>query len=270
MPLDDPSPLGSPDDSALPVSALFTGPARYRALTPWGTFTALAVTALAVLLAPGAWSIVLALYQQSAGMPVSGLQTLTLASPELAGMLIAGQLTTILVLWLFAGRAGMRPDVLQYRQRPLGFTGSIVAGLIILVATGLLELGLHASGNFDPFGESRILVEGLRSPYWWATVLAAVVLAPISEELAFRGFLLTALAKRLMTTRVGFAAAGLITTTLWTSMHIQYSLSGMASVFVAGLVLTWVMWRTASMRACILAHALINATSLTFLAVFAP
>jgi membrane protease YdiL (CAAX protease family) len=254
-------------DGEVPVSVLFAGPPRYRAVTPWGPVEALALTAIAALLAPMLTTLPVLFYgimQSPAG--TAGMQNLSLASPLVLALMVVSQLTSIALIWLLAGRANMRPDTLQFRQAALSWLGCLAAGLLIVLATSLLELGMNALGRFDPVGETRMLWEGLRSPYWLGTVIVAVVLAPIWEELAFRGFLLTALAK----TRLGIVGGGLITNTLWTLMHLQYSPAGMASVFLAGLMLTWIMWRTSSIRACIVAHAVINAVSTMYLYYAAP
>jgi membrane protease YdiL (CAAX protease family) len=41
-------------------------------------------------------------------------------------------------------------------------------------------------------------------------------------------------------------------------------------VFLAGIGLSWIMQRTGSLRAVIVAHGVINAFSLTVIALFAP
>ena len=250
----------------LPFHALVSGPARYRAVTPWGPIEASALTLIAAV-GPSFVALPLILFVlASGGGLATGSHKISLDQPLVLAVMAATQMASIALLWALAGRANMRPDVLQFRQPPLSWIGAIGAGLVIVVVTSLLELALYASGRFDPFGETRMLLDGLRSDYWWVMLIVAVILAPIWEELAFRGFLLTALAK----TRLGIVGAGLISNSAWTAMHMQYSPAGMASVFLAGIVLTWIMWRTASIRACIVAHAIVNATSMAFLATYAP
>ena len=78
--------------------------------------------------------------------------------------------------------------------------------------------------------------------------------APLSEELLFRGFLLSALA----CTRFGFLGAALISTALWTSLHASYTLLGIAEVFMIGLFFSWLLWRTGSLWVAISCHALYN------------
>lgn len=249
----------------LPTRALFVGPARYRAETPWGPIEASALTLVAAL-GPSVLALPILLLVRAWTGDTGPNVSMSLDSPLVLGVMAATQLASIALLWLLAGRAGMRADTLQFRPPPLNWLGAAGAGLIIVAVTGVLELALYAMGQFDPFRETRMMLDGLRSDYWLGLLVVAVILAPVWEELAFRGFLLTALAK----TRLGIVGGGLITNVAWTTMHLQYSPAGLASVFTAGLLLTWIMWRTASIRACIVAHSVVNACSMAFLATYAP
>ena len=56
---------------------------------------------------------------------------------------------------------------------------------------------------------------------------------------------------------------------LWTALHAGYSWPGLVSVFLAGIGLSWIMRRTGSMKAVILAHAVINAFALAVISTFA-
>ena len=91
-------------------------------------------------------------------------------------------------------------------------------------------------------------------------LLAAVVLAPLWEELTFRGFLLSALAQ----SRLGFRGAALVTNSAWTALHWNYSAAGLTAVFTAGTVLTWLLWRTGSIRVPIAAHGIANLFAVLF------
>lgn len=251
------------------LNTLFNGPALYRARTPWGPGSALLMTAI-IALGPQLLALLL-----GAGLAaVSGSEAArdvirsmdTLASPQMLTLVVTTQVLSIVLLWLAAGRQNMRAETLLLAPPQLSWAGCVAAGLALVAVTGLVELAMYYSIGFNPFEESRLLLEGLRSPYWWGTVLVAVVLAPIWEELAFRGFLLSALAQ----SRLGIVGAGFVSTLLWTLMHIQYSTAGLASVFTAGVFLTWLVWRTGSMRAAIVAHAVGNAFALTLAGTFAP
>jgi membrane protease YdiL (CAAX protease family) len=76
----------------------------------------------------------------------------------------------------------------------------------------------------------------------------------LSEEMLFRGFLLSALAR----TRLRFWGAAIIATVLWTAMHAGYSLVGILEVFLIGMFFSWLLWRTGSLRVAIVCHAVYN------------
>jgi len=85
--------------------------------------------------------------------------------------------------------------------------------------------------------------------------------APLAEELLFRGFLLSALAR----SRLGFWGAAIVCSGLWTALHAGYSLAGVIEVFLIGLYLSWLLWRTGSLRVTLFCHGLYNALVLVVL-----
>ena len=84
--------------------------------------------------------------------------------------------------------------------------------------------------------------------------LALTIGAPVSEELLFRAYLLGQLSQ----TRMGFAGASIFASLGWTFLHIGYSTVGLIEVFAAGLVFSWVLWRTGSIWVPIVFHAIYN------------
>jgi uncharacterized protein len=88
---------------------------------------------------------------------------------------------------------------------------------------------------------------------WVLALLVVGMGGPISEELLFRGFLLSALA-----TKFGFWGAAIISTTFWAALHGGYSATGFLSVFAMGLLFCWQLHRGGSLRVPILCHALYN------------
>jgi len=84
-------------------------------------------------------------------------------------------------------------------------------------------------------------------------LLAIVVLAPVGEEIAFRGFLYRGWARP---GREPLAIA--VISLVWAAMHIQYDWLGMAQIFVLGLLLGWFRWASGSTTLTILMHVLVN------------
>ena len=85
-------------------------------------------------------------------------------------------------------------------------------------------------------------------------LIAYIVVAPVGEELVFRGYLLRALAD----SRVGPVGAILVTALVWASLHFDKPWLGMADTFFSGLVWGWLRWRTQSTLPTIAVHVLTN------------
>jgi membrane protease YdiL (CAAX protease family) len=252
-------------------NAAFDEPTRsaYVAQTPWKPAPALLV-AMGASLAPILVGIAFVLAENHGLVTPEGrIQadgSPSLSSPYLLGQMIAGQLLSLSIIWAAAGWRGARGQTLQLAAPQTDWLTAIGYGLLLVVAIGPIEVLLYRLAGIGLFTDGRWLLEGLRSPLWWGVAFAAVVLAPLWEELTFRGFLLSALAK----SALGFWPAALLSSALWTLLHWGYSWPGLVSVFLAGLGLSWIMKRTGSMRAVVIAHSVINACSLTVIYLFAP
>ena len=84
-------------------------------------------------------------------------------------------------------------------------------------------------------------------------MLAIIVVAPVGEEIAFRGFLYRGLV------RPGYEKLTIVVISLaWALLHIQYDWLGMAQIFAAGLTLGWFRWASGSTTLTIAMHMLIN------------
>jgi hypothetical protein len=84
-------------------------------------------------------------------------------------------------------------------------------------------------------------------------MLAIIVVAPIGEEVAFRGFLYRGLV------RPGYERLAIVVISLaWALLHIQYDWLGMMQIFAAGLTLGWFRWASGSTTLTIIMHVLIN------------
>lgn len=232
--------------------------------SPWAPGSAVAV-AIVASLAPAilgfaaiAWLI------EGDHVSLGGAQSL--ASPVLLAQMITGQLLSAAIIWFAAGRQGQRARVLRLAPpHETSVLTAVALAILLIAAIAPIELLLYRLAGLELFTDGRWLLEGLQSEFWWAVVIAAVVLAPLWEELTFRGFLLSALAK----TRLGFWPAAAISSLLWTGLHAGYSWPGLVSVFLAGMGLSWIMKRTGSMKAVVVAHAVINAFSLAIISLFA-
>jgi hypothetical protein len=251
----------------LGTEVLTEGPPRYVPGSPWSSPGALVAAGL-IALAPGA----IALVAVSLAMPFishrsgGGQDFISLATPQGVAFAASAQVLSLILVWICAGMGGRRREVLHLTGARFTAGFYAVSALILLAVTGLLELLLYKTFAVDIFADTAWLREGLFSSVAAGTFVIAVILAPLWEELTFRGFLLSALSK----TRLGFWGAALIANVLWTSLHATYSWAGVASVFVAGLILSWLVWRTGDIKPAIVTHAAGNAFALAFTYGFAP
>jgi membrane protease YdiL (CAAX protease family) len=263
------------DDAVLGVPAsglraLFEGPPAYRPVTAWGPVAALAVTAVACL-APLALVMAGITLASATGIPPATIDDLvdglsSFATPGGIAVMAFSQLLSLGIVWRAAGRGGLRQQTLRLADPKPAWSTAVGAGILLIAVSGAVELILYNLLGFELFGDTKWLMEGLNSSIGWAVAIVAVVLAPLWEELAFRGFLLSALAR----SRLGFWPAAVISTALWTLLHWGYSYAGLMSVFVAGLLLSWLMQRLGSMRVVVVAHALANTFALAAAWLFAP
>lgn len=97
-------------------------------------------------------------------------------------------------------------------------------------------------------------------PLLWIAFVGA---APIFEETLFRGFLY----EGIRCSRLGTSAAIVITSFLWTVIHIQYDSYQLATIFAGGLLLGIARSKTGSVYTGMTMHALINAISMTEVAI---
>src|SRR4029078_4074438 len=122
------------------------------------------------------------------------------------------------------------------------------------------------SQNFLSFLDSptgRTLSATDLSSNLWLSLLVCVIGAPLTEELTYRGFLLSALAK----SKLGFWGAAIIVNAAWTGMHACYQpWAALPSTFILGLLVSFLLWRTGSLWTCIFAHMTVNAV-IVFMAV---
>lgn len=114
-------------------------------------------------------------------------------------------------------------------------TGTIIVGLLSILAIGVLA---------EPF---LPVMDAPRS-----TLLAAIVIAPICEEVVFRGVI-----QRLLNRIIPPAAAIIIASALFAAAHVAVPVAAVA--FPCGIVLGWAYHRTRTLAVPIAIHALNNA-----------
>jgi len=145
-------------------------------------------------------------------------------------------------------------------------SGAVGLGLVIGIGVVIGSVAIIGLGTLvDPSLEERLEEQATEvGPAAWQVallVIALVVLAPLGEELVFRGLLLRGLARRL-----SFWPAAAISAVLFAAAHVDaYVLWPRAiALVITGLVLAW-LYRWRGYWAAVVAHATVNGVAATAL-----
>ena len=172
-------------------------------------------------------------------------------------LLVSTQIALLLVAWTFVFRPNALAGLPALAGRDpsgavraglgwgvLAWIGSSVVSYAVIVA--LDSLGIEAA----PQAAEQAL--DLIDP--WLAVLAIVLLAPVAEELFFRGVIFNAFLRE-----GGRRWAFLGSSALFAVIHL--SLAAFVPIFLLGLALAWVYARTGNLIAPIVMHATVNGIS---------
>lgn len=144
---------------------------------------------------------------------------------------------------------------LQWRWRPAGSAlGGAVASLLMVLPVVTASSWAIDRIWADPGGSNPLLDLVLTSADPLALAcfaVTALVVAPLFEELLFRGLLLPVAGQRL-----GGAGAVVLSAAVFAIAHL--SLGELAPLFVLGLGLGWLRWRSGRLGSAVLMHALWN------------
>jgi len=239
------------------IRELLTGNPTYHARSPWRPVPAVVATVIIIVVAGFLATALIGSLEFSPSLPVTYPDILPLDRERIWRMavwLLAMQ--TIIVLLVLAASSmfgGRVAEVLVLDTRVPGrlFLAAVV---IMFLAQAVYNAIVLPFAHETVVDDVRPLVEPLESDAFWVFALALVVGAPVSEEILFRGFLLSALAQ----SRLGFFGAAMVTTLAWTVLHAGYSGIGLIEVFLAGLLFSWLLWRTGSLWVPLVCHGIYN------------
>lgn len=174
-------------------------------------------------------------------------------------------------LYLVIFRLGQPPETLGLAPAPLRhFAGTVLLRILSLMPLGLVHaiwlLFLYEAGAGV---EEQDVVSLMRQKfregdpgYIAAAAFLAVVLAPVVEELVFRGLLFGWLRAR-----CGTVAGAVLSSLAFAAVHA--SLTAIVALFLVALLLCALYTRTRSLYPCMLYHSLLNAQTLLLIA-FGP
>jgi len=217
----------------------------------WGILATLAFAALAFLLgqAVGVGAMTAAMGADLSRTAYDGA--------AVAVSLLVGNPVQIVTLALAARMTG--EDLLAYfaldvpRRRDVIIA---VAGLAVVILVGdalTLAFGRELVPAFQLQIHRSARADGALLSLW----VALIVVAPVGEELLFRGFLFRGFVREPRDALPGILAISLI----WSVLHIQYDWFGASLVFGLGMLLGYVRLYSGSTTLVILLHALLNLES---------
>jgi membrane protease YdiL (CAAX protease family) len=140
---------------------------------------------------------------------------------------------------------------LVWAQRRDVVIGVISVVVLIAVCDALIFFSGHDLVTpFQLQSYTSAAEEGWLPAMW----IAACVVAPAGEEVLFRGLMYRGWVRSDRFAWVGIVAISLA----FAALHVQYDIFGIAQIFVVGLYLGWMRWRSGSVLLTILLHGLFN------------
>jgi membrane protease YdiL (CAAX protease family) len=235
-------------------TSLLHGPPAYRPRSQWRPGLALLATVGIAALSFGAAALLTSLAGNSGLLDLARGRAGEAAAGSLQVFAVWQVLVVVLTLLASTFFRGRAREVLALHAGVGGwraYAGALLGLIGLQIALAAVQ---HGFMRHDVLADLRPFANLVRGPDWLLAAAVVGIGAPLSEELLFRGFLLSALAR----TALGFWGAAVVATLLWTAMHVGYSLVGIAEVFIIGMFFSWLLWRTGSLRVAIFCHALYN------------
>jgi uncharacterized protein len=182
-----------------------------------------------------------------------------------AGGLVMAALSVDLALLLVTYLRFIRPGVITSADLGLSRSGLIHhvgvglgVGVLVLVVSGLVQTALRLIGVQQTQLEGLLYVRSFPLVGFLAVVFAGGVLAPIAEELYFRGFVFGVYHR----TRGPLVSYG-VTSLVFATLHLNPQ--ALLPILVLSLILCYTYKRTGSIVPGIVAHAVNNSTAFCIL-----
>ena len=241
----------SPADAA-PVSP----PGRDREPRVW-KFIGTSLWGLALFGAMFAGQLTVVLwFLVSSGEPIdTSVMTTSLSNGRIISLSVIMGLPAILIVLWIATRFSRTPfaDYLALRWPSWKMLAVGVAALVALMV--VWEVISRVAGRESSPGFMMDVLKTARADgALWLLVIAFCVVAPITEEFFARGFLYRGWSETFLRP----AGAILLSSAVWTMMHLQYNWFFLAQVFSIGLLFGYLRYRSNSTWLTVILHGLNN------------
>jgi hypothetical protein len=218
----------------------------------WGLWATLGWVILAFVLSSVAGLVVVLIWRPDAIM--SGGADMLKDGPLISVTTIASAAVQVGMLAMAARLARWPAGEYLGLVRPAAGPALIAIAILIVFLLGydaltyLLGRDIVTPFQVDTYRTARD--SGTLSLLW----LTFVVVAPVAEEIMFRGFLFRGWVR----SEQSAVPAILVISLLFAAIHVQYDWFGMLQVFFIGLLLAIARWRSGSTLLTILMHMLAN------------
>jgi CAAX protease family protein len=244
------------DSAATPAPPLATGIALLPPLPPdpaWNGWDVLRLIVLTIVaLFASVFAVLLVarwrLYPHTPLIEIAKIPLVMVAGQSLAYVLVFAY------MYVLVTRERRRPDFFAaiHWNWPSNISVYVLSGFVLAVALQLLAHVL-------PIPKDLPIDTFFRTPAEaWTLAILSVALAPLMEELFFRGFLYPVLARG-----IGVPIAVFLTALAFAALHgaqLMFSWGPVLVIFLVGLVLTIVRAKTNSVSAGVVIHMAYNGT----------
>lgn len=169
------------------------------------------------------------------------------------------------LLSLWSERVGAGAFAGRMKASQNWIIAAVLLGPVVLLAPQFLIAAIF--GGAEGWQYSGEVNETLFAPQNWGPsyLVYVLLLAPVIEEVTFRGVAMGALLVRGVPPVMSMA----ISSAAFTFIHLQYSVAALVVVFIAGMGFAWLRLKSGTILVPILAHISANGF-ITFLASLSP
>jgi uncharacterized protein len=256
-----------PPPESIPGGLTITSPPRNQIWGLWSTIGLGAAIAAVWLICQIVITVVFVL-MKIISQPGADITQLVLDIPANGGFLSLVTIVSsvvglgLIVLFIVIKKNSNLADYLAIKKFNLK---SVLFAIGLAVVLVVLEVFVSFGGGDSQFSDYMLKAyTSSSSPvFLW---IAVVFIGPLFEEAFFRGFLYKGLAQSV----IRVPGAIFLTALVWAAMHAsQYGILGLLFIFIVGLGLGILRWRTKSIWNCLLLHFLFNTAAMVQLAILA-